>query len=1273
MRRHSGSLVVGVIILTALSTAASPRAQGVTIVSGDFPAPGTVRELPKGTGLIVGRVIDGDSRRPVDRAVVYLSTPLGVIDPVMTDAQGRFVFRNLPKGQYQLRSIRPGHVDGAYAKRSADEERGRDGRPLILDEDERLVDVSIVMWKFASITGTVTDEAGEPVVDATVRALPRRMVSGRWLFDLDYRAQSVQTDDRGTFRLASLPPGEYVVVVPAMTGAVPRITPPSTAGSPLADSAISAGRWFGGSGTARGPGIDVGDPGVTLTTMSFRTTPGFAGLTKDGKILAYTTAFYSNAATLSRATAVPLRSGEAREGINIQLTPVPTSRVSGTLTGPSGPASMLLRLVSTDLASATVDAEIAQAISDAAGHFTFLGVPPGDYRVLVCRTPVAPAPSSQSTVISTAGGPSGLTIMSGSRLPPDDPTEWADTAVSVSSADVSNVEVTLRTGFRIRGGVQFEGTGTPPAPERVSTVYIERADGREPANSLVQRGGVDAQGNLRTYGQSRGAYFVRVPSAPPGWRFKGAMHGGRDVSLLPLEVSNGDVEGVTLIFTDQPASEISGSVSTVRGEPAPAASVVVFPADRQYWTNMGSNPRNLRAVAVGSGSRYLIADLPPGAYLVAPTMDSRPGWADPKFLDTLVRAAQKITIADGEKRTLDLRLPAGTPEPSAEGEVRRAHGPWVPDTVSVEHDGQPGTRDAGQAPPVGSAVITGVVTTAGDRAQPVRRASVTLTGGGLGSGRLAITDETGRFEFLRLAPGRYSLSATKPAYLTTSYGAARPERPGTPIELTAGQRMTDVTLKLQRGAVISGVIRDDRGQPAAGIGVQAMSYRTTGGERRLLNAGQGSLFNLMTDDRGAYRIYGLAPGDYVVIANSRAASGSFRMTTDADVEAALQAAKPSSGRAGTPTSVARAPQPASMSYAPTFFPGTADLAAATTLTLGLGEEKTGIDFAVGFVPTAVVAGTVGMPSGSLPTNIDVRIVNTGRPVALSLDFGSVFPIRPDPDGSFRFRAIVPGRYTVVATTAAAGGRGGRQGGDGAGASAMPLWATADVTVNGTDISGLTLSLQPGMTVSGRIEYRPTSRPVPSLSGTRVLLAPQLTGSQISVGQLQVSAKDDGSFAMTGVMPGRYAVRVLPPTGSTGWLLSSAILKNSDWADHLLEVRPNEDVTDIAVAFIDQPSELAGVLQDAGGRPAPDYTVILFSADRAMWRSGSRRIFQVRPATDGKFQFRSLVAGDYLLAAVTDVESGEWFDPKFLAELAKASVAVTIATGESKTQDIRIAR
>jgi hypothetical protein len=1260
MRR---SYVVGILLTcAALSAGAAMRAQVVSI-GGDFPIPTAgPRELPKGTGLILGRVVEADSRQPIDRAFVFLRSPLGVVDPVMTDSQGRFVFRDLPKGEYQVRTMRNGYVEGAYGKRSVDDEAGRDTQPLTLDDNEHVGDLTIAMWKYAAIEGTVTDENGEPLVAVTVRALPRRLIAGRALFELGFAGQTTQTDDRGMFRLGSLRPGDYIVAVPTMAGAMPRDRAPAAGpNTPLNESSSGAGRWLTGSGTARGPGIDVGDAQFLLTPSSFMNVPGFAGLTRDGQILAYSTTFYSGATAIGRASVITLRSGDAREGIHVQLTPAPTSRISGTLVGPSsGGGSIMLRLVNQDASSTTMDAEIAQTVSGPDGRFTFFGVTPGDYRIQVLRLPAARSPAARSsTVVQSAGGPSGLTIMAGVvRLPPDEPTDWADTPVSVTGSDVTGVTVELRAGLRVRGRVQFEGTSPPPAFERVA-IHVDRADGREHPNLSVSRTGADPTGAFLSYGQTPGSYLIRVPDLSTGWRLKSAMLGGRDVSLTPFDLSTGDVDGVTLVLTDQPAAELAGTVTTSRGQPPQSASVIVFPADRQSWSNVGRSPRHLRAVAVGRSGRYVVSGLPAGSYLVAATLDSRPAWADPKFLETLARTAQAITAADGEKRTVDLRLPGGPA--SDEAEAALSHGPW-----SAEDDGQQTpVRDVTPAAASGTGEISGVVTTAGDRPQPVRRANVTLTGATLGVGRLVVTDQTGGFRFAQVPPGRYTLTVAKPAYLSMTYGATRPGRPGTPIQLADGQKMTNVSLTLQRGASISGVVRDERGQPAPAVNVQALWYRTVNGERRLQTAGLG-LGRELTDDRGAYRLFGLGPGEYTVAVSLQASPGVFRLTSDADVQVALQRLKPGSGRgAAPPAGAAPATRSPSLSYTPSFYPGTPDVSAATFFTLAPGEERSGVDLTIGLLPAAVLRGTVTNPAGPLPANLELRLINPTRPLAtlVGLDFASVFPVRPGPDGAFQFRGVMPGRYVVVATT----------GSTGRGAPSNPLWGTAEVDVSGADVSGIALSLQPGMSVTGTVSYLPTTRTPPDLAGTRVLLAPQLTGSQISVGQLQVTAGADGAFRVTGVMPGRYAVRVLPPTGSTGWLVGASMLKATDLADHLLDVRPGENVSGIAVTMIDRPAELTGVLQDTTGRPAPDYTVILFGSDRSQWRSGSRRIFQVRPGTDGKFQFRNLVAGEYQLAAVTDVETGEWYDPAFLTELAKASVKVTIATGESKVQDIRIAK
>jgi len=81
--------------------------------------------------------------------------------------------------------------------------------------------------------------------------------------------------------------------------------------------------------------------------------------------------------------------------------------------------------------------------------------------------------------------------------------------------------------------------------------------------------------------------------------------------------------------------------------------------------------------------------------------------------------------------------------------------------------------------------------------------------------------------------------------------------------------------------------------------------------------------------------------------------------------------------------------------------------------------------------------------------------------------------------------------------------------------------------------------------------------------------------------------------------------------------------------------------------------------------------VLLPADRSLWLPQSRRLQGVRPSADGAFTFHNLPAGDYLVAAVDDVEPGEWFDPAFLQRIAPAGIRVVVSDGEQKVLDVRI--
>ncbi len=159
------------------------------------------------------------------------------------------------------------------------------------------------------------------------------------------------------------------------------------------------------------------------------------------------------------------------------------------------------------------------------------------------------------------------------------------------------------------------------------------------------------------------------------------------------------------------------------------------------------------------------------------------------------------------------------------------------------------------------------------------------------------------------------------------------------------------------------------------------------------------------------------------------------------------------------------------------------------------------------------------------------------------------------------------------------------------------------------------------------------------------------------------------FSIDGIIPAAYRVTA---TGVRGWTLKSAMINGRDAAD--LPVDISTDVSDAVITFTDKLTELSGVLQTPAGTPAANYFVIVFARDPAYWFNGSRRILSLRPATNGRFVTTAtspLPPGDYLIAVVTDVRTGEWFDPAFLKTLTSSTVAVTLGEGEKKRQDLQI--
>jgi hypothetical protein len=229
-----------------------------------------------------------------------------------------------------------------------------------------------------------------------------------------------------------------------------------------------------------------------------------------------------------------------------------------------------------------------------------------------------------------------------------------------------------------------------------------------------------------------------------------------------------------------------------------------------------------------------------------------------------------------------------------------------------------------------------------------------------------------------------------------------------------------------------------------------------------------------------------------------------------------------------------------------------------------------------------------------------------------------------------------------------------------------------------------------MSLNGRVSFEGTTLPPPTdLTRVRVNLATR--GQQLFEGGAVPPAQVDatGRFTIAGVAPGRYAINGAAPAGgqnagrqggaagqggtpSPQWVLKSAIAGGRDILDFPLVIEPNQEVGGIVMTFTDRTQELSGTLQDATGRPTADFTIVVFPADNQYWQPQSRRIVSTRPGTDGRFIFRNLPPGNYRLTAITDAEPGEWFNPEFLNQLVGPSIAISLAEGERKVQDIRVA-
>jgi hypothetical protein len=625
---------------------------------------------PPPTALVAGRVVDATSGRPVAGVVV---TPFGsavVTSPpatapagVLTNANGDFVLRGLAKGSLVLTGTRGGYVNATYGQRRP----GGSTQPIPVEAGQRITEIALRMWKYGSITGTIVDEAGDPVVGTRVQALQKTFIASRRRFA---PGPAAATDDRGVYRIAGLTPGDYVVVVPSTQTTVPTdVVESFFTGTPITETKrLELSREMGSIGSAITP---AGSSYAMKTAggQTFSLQPGtLTPIAAGTGTLVYPTAYYPAAATAGQAGIVSVRSGEERTGVDLQVRPLRGIRVSGTLMGPDGPSITTgVRLIPAADDDSIDPIDVATTLTDSGGAFTFPAVPAGSYVLRVVRVPRPPVnveemtritvvPSGTMTISSTPAGPA-----SGPPPVPRDATLVAQMPLSVGDQDLTDLIVWLGAGPRVSGRIEFDGTIDRPSAASITgmRITLDPADGSRLADGTLatQTGRPEESGEFRTYGVPPGRYVVRISTLPTGWFLKSAAYQNRDIADLPLELESKDVSGVVITFTDRPSS-LAGTVRGADG-PDPTAVVVAYPVDPGAWSSSGALSRRMRTARAATDGSYSMQGLPAGEYyVVAVKEDDITEWQDPALLRGLSRVAQTVRLVDGEQKKQNLTAAA---------------------------------------------------------------------------------------------------------------------------------------------------------------------------------------------------------------------------------------------------------------------------------------------------------------------------------------------------------------------------------------------------------------------------------------------------------------------------------------------------------------------------------------------------------------------------------------------------------------------------------------
>jgi hypothetical protein len=504
-----------------------------------------------------------------------------------------------------------------------------------------------------------------------------------------------------------------------------------------------------------------------------------------------------------------------------------------------------------------------------------------------------------------------------------------------------------------------------------------------------------------------------------------------------------------------------------------------------------------------------------------------------------------------------------------------------------------------------------VLTLAGE---PLKSATLTLRGQAPpntsttppspGLAYAASSDAAGNFSFGDLEPGRYTLSSERAGYLRANYTAGS-NGPIAVLDLTSGQTLTGIAVKMTPQAVISGKVTDENGDPYPNANVQLARWAYVGGQRRLQPSNGAA-----TNAEGVFSIGNLPAGSYYITAMAQ-----FTGQRDA-IERGIQEI-----------------------YVTTYYPGATDPSGAIAVQVAAGAVVRGAEIRMRKARAFRVRGKLaGAAAESVTLNTSLRLIPKD-----GLNLGPQ-PFATVRNGTFDFERVLPGVYILEATQVRNGPGG---------------MARQVVTVGNADVDDVVLSLTPGAEITGTVSTegpapaQPQQQPQPGTpAGINARPAVVLNADN---GGNRGQINDDGTFAIHNIMPASYRVLVQPVPPGT--YIKSIRFGSQDLLKTPLDLTSGSSGT-LNVVLSPNAGDIGGIVHGADGMPLASVTVSLWTPGVPVDGAAD---FTRTASTDvnGQFKFASLPPGDYRVAAWEQIDPGLGTVPEFRIKFESKAAAIKL--------------